>query len=141
MMRLQNRLSRGVLALLALACSAGAHAQGHGVDESDRQGAQRLATYLCSTCHGPEGRSEFPLYPNLAGQRAAYLEGQLKAFRDKTRADQEAHDYMWSVAATLNDNIIVALADFYASRKLGPGKSGDASAIAAGKALLSLIHI
>ena len=44
---------------------------------------------------------------------------------------------MWSVAATLNDNIIVALADFYSARKLGPGKSGDASAIAAGKALFA----
>ena len=89
MMRLQNALLRGAL---ALACSASAYSQRHGVDESDRQAAQRLATYLCSTCHGPEGRSEFPLYPNLSGQRAAYLEGQLKAFRDKTRADQEAHD-------------------------------------------------
>jgi cytochrome c553 len=138
MMRLHNGLLRGALALLALVCSANAYSQGHGVDESDRQAAQRLATYLCSTCHGPEGRSEFPLYPNLAGQRAAYLEGQLKAFRDKSRADQEAHDYMWSVAATLNDNIIVALADFYASRKLGTGKSGDAPAIAAGKALFAM---
>ena len=44
---------------------------------------------------------------------------------------------MWSVAATLNDNIIVTLADFYSARKLGPGKSGDASAIAAGKALFA----
>jgi cytochrome c553 len=135
MTRLRKKCFGWMFAVLALACSAGAHAQGHGMDESDRQAGQRLATYLCSTCHGPEGRSEFPLYPNLAGQQAAYLEAQLRAFRDKSRADQEAHDYMWSVAAMLNDNIIRALADLYSSKALGPGKRGDASAIAAGKTL------
>jgi cytochrome c553 len=135
MMRLQNGFFRGMFAVLALACSASAYSQGHGVDESDRQAAKRLATYLCSTCHGPEGLSEFPLYPNLAGQQSAYLEAQLRAFRAKTRGDEEAHAYMWSVAAILNDNIIMALADFYSTKALGPGKPGDASAIAAGKAL------
>jgi cytochrome c553 len=124
-----------MFAVLALACSASAYSQGHGVDESDRQAAKRLATFLCSTCHGPEGLSEFPLYPNLAGQQSAYLEAQLRAFRAKTRGDEEAHAYMWSVAAILNDNIIMALADFYSTKALGPGKPGDASAIAAGKAL------
>jgi cytochrome c553 len=131
MMSLQKGFFRGMFAVLALACSASAYSQGHGVDEA----AQRLATYMCGTCHGPEGHSEFPLYPNLAGQHASYLEAQLRAFRAKTRGDEEAHAYMWSVAAILNDNIIMALADFYSTKPLGPGKPGDASAIAAGKAL------
>jgi cytochrome c553 len=135
MIRLQNGFFRGMFAVLVLACSASAYSQGHSVDGSDREAAQRLATYLCSTCHGPEGRSEYPLYPNLAGQQAAYLEAQLRAFRARTRGDEEAHAYMWSIAATLNDNIIMALADFYSTKALGPGKPGDASAIAAGKAL------
>lgn len=135
MMRFHNGFFGGMLAVLTMACSASAFSQGHGVNESDRQGAQRLATYLCSTCHGPEGRSEFPLYPNLAGQQAAYLEAQLRAFRAKMRGDDEAHAYMWSVAAILNDNIIMALADFYSTKAIGPGKTGDASVIAAGKAL------
>jgi cytochrome c553 len=135
MMSVQKGFFRGMFAVLALACSASAYSQGHGVDEADRLAAQRLATYMCGTCHGPEGRSEFPLYPNLAGQHASYLEAQLRAFRAKTRADEEAHNYMWGVAATLNDNIIKALADFYSTKALGPGKTGDASAIAAGKAL------
>ena len=92
MTRLHTGFFRGMFAVLALACSASAFSQGHGVDESDRQGAKRLATYLCSNCHGPEGRSEFPLYPQLAGQHAAYLEGQLRSFRDKSRGDQEDYD-------------------------------------------------
>jgi cytochrome c553 len=90
---------------------------------------------VCSACHGPEGLSDFPLYPNLAGQQARYLEAQLKAFRAKTRAGEAAHDYMWGIAATLNDSIIVALADFYSGKSIGRGKQGDASTIAAGKAL------
>lgn len=132
---LDRRFSSGVFAALLLAGSTGAFAQTHGVDESDRQAAQRLATYMCGTCHGPEGRSEFPLYPHLAGQHSGYLEGQLRAFRAKTRGDQEAHDYMWGIAATLNDNIIRALADYYSTRTPAAGKPGDAAAIAAGKSL------
>lgn len=135
MMRLQRGFFRGIAAALALACSASAYSQGHSIDATDREAAKRLATYLCSTCHGPEGRSAYPLYPNLAGQQPAYLEAQLRSFRSKTRADEEAHTYMWSVASTLNDNIILALAEFYSTKVLGPGKSGDASVIAAGEAL------
>jgi cytochrome c553 len=135
-MTLQGRgIIKGLFTALLLASSAGALSQTHGVDESDRQAAQRLATYMCSTCHGPEGRSEFPLYPHLAGQHSAYLEAQLRSFRAKIRGDQEAHDYMWGVASTLNDNIIKALSDFYSTKAPSPGKPGDAAAIAAGKTL------
>ncbi len=137
MKNLRREIFRGVVAAFVLACSASAYSQGHSIDASDREAAKRLATYLCSTCHGPEGRSAYPLYPNLAGQQAAYLEAQLKAFRGKTRGDDEAHAYMWSVAATLNDNIILALAQYYSTMALGSGKPGEASAIAAGKALFA----
>ena len=34
----------------------------------------------CVACHGATGVSTIPMYPNLAGQKAAYLEKQLKAF-------------------------------------------------------------
>jgi cytochrome c553 len=131
----QAGIRKLVLVALATAGAGSGYAQTHGVDESDREAALRLATYLCSTCHGPEGRSEFPLYPNLAGQHTAYLEAQLRAFRNRSRGDQEAHDYMWGIASTLNDNIIKALSDFYASKKPAAGKPGEPAVIAAGKAL------
>ncbi|HKO07247.1 MAG TPA: c-type cytochrome, partial [Alphaproteobacteria bacterium] len=44
-----------------------------------------LAVKVCSTCHGIGGRSIAPTFPELAGQKAAYLETQLHAFRDRSR--------------------------------------------------------
>ena len=48
-------------------------------------GKSRAAS--CSGCHGANGISANPLWPNLAGQKEAYLVKQLKAFRDGTRSD------------------------------------------------------
>ncbi len=42
----------------------------------------------CSSCHGPTGgESIMPIYPNLAGQNAAYTVKQLKAFQTGARKD------------------------------------------------------
>ena len=41
----------------------------------------------CAGCHGADGISANPLWPNLAGQKAPYLVKQLKAFRDGVRQD------------------------------------------------------
>lgn len=39
----------------------------------------------CAACHGANGISVAPIYPNLAGQKDEYLVSQLKAFRDGSR--------------------------------------------------------
>jgi len=41
----------------------------------------------CFGCHGADGISLNPLYPNLGGQSAEYLIKQLNAFRSGERAD------------------------------------------------------
>src|ERR1700693_2114843 len=46
--------------------------------------------HVCSSCHGPGGRSTSSTFPRLAGQQKDYLVAQLQAFRDKTRADPPA---------------------------------------------------
>jgi len=46
-------------------------------------GAKKIA--VCAACHGIDGQSSAPIYPNLAGQQAAYLELALKAYRDGNR--------------------------------------------------------
>ena len=33
----------------------------------------------CMACHGAEGKVSMPMYPNLAGQNAMYLEHALQA--------------------------------------------------------------
>jgi cytochrome c553 len=65
----------------------------------------------CMACHGPAGVSAAPTFPNLAGQKAGYLEGQLKAFKAKTRTNA----FMNPIAAQLSDDDIHALALYWAS--------------------------
>ena len=48
-------------------------------------GKAKAAT--CAGCHGAAGVSANPLWPNLAGQKDAYMVKQMKAFRDGVRND------------------------------------------------------
>jgi cytochrome c553 len=41
----------------------------------------------CAGCHGSNGISNSPLWPNLAGQKAAYTVKQLKDFQSGDRVD------------------------------------------------------
>jgi cytochrome c553 len=88
----------------------------------------------CGTCHGVNGRSVSPTFPNLAAQTAPYIEAQLKAFKEQTRADPDAQAYMWGMAAQLSDAQIGELADYF-SKQPAPaaGKSGGPAAMARGK--------
>ena len=88
----------------------------------------------CGTCHGTKGRSVSPTFPNLAAQTAPYIEAQLKAFKEQTRADPDAQAYMWGMAAQLSDAQISELAAYFSKQPAPPpGKSGGAAAIARGK--------
>lgn len=74
-------------------------------------GAQKSAT--CTACHGADGNSTNPLWPNLAGQNAAYLEKQMKDYRDGRRQDP----IMAPMATALSDADIADLAAYYAGQK------------------------
>ena len=66
---------------------------------------------VCGACHGVNGVSISPRVPNLAAQRAGYLEKQLKAYRSKKRK----HAMMGALAANLNDAAIADVAAYFAS--------------------------
>lgn len=87
----------------------------------------------CSTCHGLRGVSVAPTFPNLAGQQAPYLEAQLKAFRDRSRADPHAQAFMWGMAAQLTDNTISEIAKYFAAQPPAPGRPADPAEVAMGK--------
>ncbi len=89
----------------------------------------------CGTCHGIDGRSVSPTFPNLAAQTAPYIELQLHAFKDQSRADPDAQAYMWGMASQLSDPMISALAGYFATQPAAPGKPGNAALIAQGKHL------
>lgn len=65
---------------------------------------------VCGMCHGVNGISNVPIYPNLAGQKEQYLVLQLKAFRDGERVNMA----MTSHAQKLTDQDIADLSAYYA---------------------------
>jgi len=75
--------------------------------------AGKAKAMMCSACHGTAGISAVPTYPNLAGQKEAYLEKQLKDFKSGKRNDPT----MKGMVAALNDADMANLAAYYASLK------------------------
>ena len=76
-------------------------------------GAGKAKAASCGGCHGAKGISAMPTYPNLAGQKEAYLVKQMKAFKDKSRKDPT----MNAMAAPLSDTDMANLAAHYSGMK------------------------
>ena len=66
---------------------------------------------VCATCHGKNGISTAPLFPNLAGQKSAYLAAQLRMFRSGERKSEQ----MNIMAQPLSDQDIENLAAYFES--------------------------
>jgi len=75
--------------------------------------AGKAKSVVCAACHGAEGISSNALWPNLAGQHAAYMVKQLKAFKSGARKDP----VMSPMAAPLSDQDMENLAAYFASLK------------------------
>jgi len=75
--------------------------------------AGKAKAVTCAGCHGAAGISAIPNYPNLAGQKEAYIVKQLKAFKSKTRTDAT----MNAMAAPLSDADMANVAAYFASLK------------------------
>lgn len=67
----------------------------------------------CAGCHGAEGVSSNPEWPNLAGQVPGYIKGQLEAFKSGERKNQT----MNSFAAGLSKQDMADLDAYYSSLK------------------------
>ena len=66
----------------------------------------------CAACHGIDGNSVNPAWPNLAGQGEKYLINQLQLFKDKIRINT----LMNPQAANLSEQDMLDLAAYYASQ-------------------------
>ena len=93
-----------VLASAVLAWSAMAHA-------ADLEAGKAKAQAVCAACHGASGVSVSDTIPNLAGQKAAYLEAQLKALKDGARKNP----LMNAMASQLGADEIANVAAYFAS--------------------------
>ncbi len=103
------------------------------VDAKDKPAAPELVTTVCSNCHGERGISTSPTFPNLAAQQPVYLENQLKAFRDRSRADPHAQAFMWGMAAQLSDSVITKIAEYFSAQPPAHGKPAGREETAAGE--------
>tara|TARA_B110000967_G_C18802769_1_gene519387 strand:- start:89 stop:394 length:306 start_codon:yes stop_codon:yes gene_type:complete len=75
--------------------------------------AGKAKSMTCAGCHGQNGISSNGMWPNLAGQKEAYLASQLKMFRD----GQRNNAMMTAMAKGLSDADIANLAAYYAGIK------------------------
>jgi cytochrome c553 len=87
----------------------------------------------CQACHGTQGVSRNPTFPNLAGQKAGYLEAQLKAFKAKDRKN----DFMNAIAGQLSEGDMHQLALYWSSLPATPIADAHGSKVAAGPAIPS----
>ncbi|GAA3958013.1 cytochrome c [Allohahella marinimesophila] len=80
--------------------------------------AGKAKAAVCAACHGQDGIATIPMYPNLAGQNAAYIISALTAYKNKTRTGGQAV-VMHGQAAGLSEADMANLAAYYASLKPG----------------------
>ena len=83
----------------------------------------------CAACHGANGVSVTDAIPNLAGQKAVYLENQLRALKSGTRRNP----IMGPMAAQLSPQDISNVSAFFASLP-GAGAAGAKSSFLPGLA-------
>ena len=99
------------------------------VDGSIDVGKSKSVT--CSACHGAEGNSVNPEWPNIAGQHAQYTHQQLQAFKNGDRSNP----LMSSQAMLLSDEDMRNLAVYYESLPGAAAAVADPSPLARGEAL------
>jgi cytochrome c553 len=97
-------------ALNLLLLATGAHA-------ADIEAGKAKVQTVCAACHGTGGVSVSDAIPNLAGQRAVYLENQLKALKDGSRKNA----IMNAIASQLSAADIADVAAFFARQTATTG--------------------
>lgn len=86
---------------------------------ADVEAGKAKAATVCAACHGANGISVSDTIPNLAAQRAAYLEAQLKAYKDGVRKAPSATSpaaIMNAMAAQLSAEDIANVAAYFAAQ-------------------------
>jgi cytochrome c553 len=75
-----------------------------------QQGREKSST--CAACHGQDGNSINPEWPNLAGQHESYIVRSLQTFKDHSRENV----LMSSQVVTLDEQTMQDVAAFFAAQ-------------------------
>jgi cytochrome c553 len=89
-----------------------------------------LVSNACSKCHGATGISLSPLFPILAAQQVAYIQTELRLFRERGRSDPHARAFMWGIARGLTDDQIDGVAQYFSSQPPATGTTSRNPALA-----------
>jgi cytochrome c553 len=95
--------------------------------EGSAEKGQSKAT-ACTACHGQDGNSVNPEWPNLAGQHEQYIHKQLQAFKGGARKNP----LMTPMAMGLSDDDMADLGAYFAAQKPS-GLEADPGKLAVGQ--------
>ena len=114
---------------LAVLLLATVSAYPDGIPDGNPQAGHAIASRSCAACHGADGNSTNPLFPNLAGQNPDYLYGQLRAFKSGGRQSR----IMSPIVADLSAANMADVASYYAHQTIRANRIRDNARIAAGR--------
>jgi len=106
-------------------CSQSVNAQAQQTSKTPPE-IVRSSCYMCHSTHG--NNPDLAFIPRLAAQNSTYIEEQLMAFRDGSRADPPATIYMWPIAQGLSGDQIKQTAAWFAAQSPPKPFQPDSSA-------------
>jgi cytochrome c553 len=116
--------------IATLLFSAGLLAGTHAL-AGDAAKGQAIVDKVCGACHGVDGNSTSPAYPNLSGQLPEYIHKQLTEFKSGARKNA----IMAPNVTNLSDADMQNLAAYFAAQRSKPRLAKDADLVAEGKRL------
>ena len=108
-------MGRSALAAALFLIASGARA--------DYDPSQYPAYETCALCHGLFGVSHTAKFPNLGGQKQAYIEAQVRAFREGHRTNDGGQ--MVAIVTELHPEDIPFVAEWFASQEPPPPFPAD----------------
>jgi len=108
-------MNKWVLSFSFVALLAAGYAQAADAEAGKAKAA------MCIACHGADGNSVNPIWPNLAGQNASYISKQLADFKSGARVDPT----MVGMVAALTEEDMANIAAYFSSQT---PKGGEAAA-------------
>lgn len=125
------RLRLVLLLVLMSAISTWAATAPVSPPRGDPSKAQKIVNEVCGACHGNDGNSTNPAYPNLAGQHPEYITKQLQDFKSGARRNA----IMAPNVLGLSDEDMLNLGAYFAAQQPKPRLAKDPQLVAAGQRL------
>ncbi len=121
-------LLSGLLFAAGIAATSWAEPMPAAAAKGDPAKAQKIVNDVCGACHGTDGNSTSPAYPNLAGQHPEYIFKQLSEFKAGIRKNA----IMAPNAAKLSEEDMRNLAAYFSAQQPKPKQAKDAELVAEG---------